>query len=156
MALGEFQAVKMRTELKKARGALIINDCYNANPASMIAAINMLDSAKNKRKIAVVGDMLELGEYAGFYHQQVGSALKKSNIDVVICAGELSRQRDKILQDSDKQSYFTETTEEASAILSEIIQENDAVLIKASRGMRFERIYNNLCKPKSSKHKATG
>ena len=81
--IAEFELTKKRMELKTAKiGATVINDCYNANYDSMKAALNYLGNIPNKRKIAVLGDMLELGEYSESLHEQVGEEVAKNKIDI--------------------------------------------------------------------------
>ena len=74
------------------KGILVINDCYNANYDSMKAAIEYLAKLPNKRKIAILGDMLELGEYSKQLHEKVGEEINKNKIDVLITVGEMSKQ----------------------------------------------------------------
>lgn len=75
-------------EIKQAKcGAMIINDCYNANYDSMKAALDYLGKLPNLRKIAVLGDMLELGEYSKELHEEVGKIVAENKVDMLICVG---------------------------------------------------------------------
>lgn len=81
----EFELSKSRMEiLKNGKGATIINDCYNANFDSMKAGLEVLSKMEGKRKIAILGDMLELGEYSKKLHEDVGDEVSKNNIDILI------------------------------------------------------------------------
>lgn len=89
--IAEFELTKKRMEIKKSKvGSTVINDCYNANYDSMKAAIEYLGKLPNKRKIAVLGDMLELGEYSEELHKKVGEEVAKNRINLLICVGEQS------------------------------------------------------------------
>ena len=144
----EFELTKNRMEVKKNKNEVtIINDCYNANYDSMKAAIEYLAKLNNKRKIAVLGDMLELGKYSKELHEKVGEEIVKNKIDILITVGteaknignkaiELGYKTEKI--------YSLESTEEAIAKLQEILLPQDAVLIKASNGMHFNKIVEKI------------
>lgn len=126
-------------------GSTILDDTYNASPASMIAALNLL-SELNGRKIAVLGDMLELGEYEDEGHRMVG--LRALDVaDVLVTIGTLGRTmaieaiqngmpRDRV--------RMCETNDEAIAYLDTIIQPDDMILVKGSRGLHMEDIVNAL------------
>lgn len=134
-----FQPGKLRMEIVKLEnGISIINDCYNANVDSMKAALNVLDSFKCNRKIAILGDMYELGDYSREAHEEVGEyALDKCN--VLIAVGEdainMHREASKKIE-----SFYFKTKEEACQFLKTLIKEGDTLLIKASRGMNMEYV----------------
>ena len=84
----KFELTKKRMEIKKSKiGATVVNDCYNANYDSMKAALDYLGKLPNKRKIAVLGDMLELGEYSKELHEKVGEEVYINKINLLICVG---------------------------------------------------------------------
>lgn len=140
--IANFNLTKKRLEVEKKNGITIIKDFYNANLDSMTSAINYLGSLKG-RKIAMLGDMLELGEFSLNLHQKVGKVLEDNNIDIVITVGDYS----KFIKDEySKEIYSFDTNKEAISKLKNILKENDCLLIKASFGMNFLEIYNEIVK----------
>ncbi len=136
-----FELTKKRMEINIAKcGATIINDSYNANYDSMKAAIEYLQNIENKRKIAVLGDMLELGEYSEELHRKVGDCIKE--IDVLVTVGEQA----KYIAQNAKIANIIEcnSNEEAILRIKNIISSNDAILIKASNSMKFNEIADTL------------
>ena len=132
---------KMRFEIVEHNGLHIINDAYNASPASMRAAIQTTAEIANGRKIAVLGDMLELGDISEKVHHEVGEELVKNNFDVLVTLGELG----KFIAEGAKSAgldkvYTSDTHEEAAAHLHKILTAGDTVLFKGSRGMQMEKI----------------
>ncbi len=138
----EFELTKKRMEIKKGiNNSIIINDCYNANDESMTAAIEYLGTLKVKRKIVVLGDMLELGAFEKELHEKVGKEIYKNQIDIIMCQGEASKYiTNKVKELGMKEVYQFETKEELIEKLKHIIQKDDYILIKASHGMHFEDI----------------
>lgn len=122
---------------------VVIDDCYNANPVSMKAAIDLLNMS-NTRKVAILGDMFELGEDEKELHKEVGSYAMSHGVDVLIAIGELSQNMYQgafeCVLSGDKPVYCFDTKEEAMAKLPSILKEGDSILIKASHGMHFEEI----------------
>jgi UDP-N-acetylmuramoyl-tripeptide--D-alanyl-D-alanine ligase len=129
------------------RGATIYDDTYNSNPYALTRAIQLLEQAEVRgRRIAVIGDMLELGEREFEYHREAGRAIPKS-IDVVIAVG----RRSQALLDGARQAGFTEErlhhfadAESAASFLKNFIRSGDLVLIKASRGIGLDKIVTTL------------
>ena len=142
--IGEFELTKKRMEMKKSKnGATIINDCYNANYDSMKAALDYVGKLPNKRKIAVLGDMLELGEYSKELHEKVGKVVVKNKIDLLICVGkEVTYMAQQAIVDgmSKEKIFLCNNNEEAIQILQQKLQPEDIVLLKASNGMNFTQI----------------
>jgi UDP-N-acetylmuramoyl-tripeptide--D-alanyl-D-alanine ligase len=126
-------------------GALLLDDTYNASPESMLAALNLLDELTG-RKIAVLGDMLELGQYEGYGHDMVG--IRASEVaHELITIGE----RGKLIADSAIRAGMSmervtklDNAESAIEFLSGKINSNDVVLVKGSRGMHMDRIVSEL------------
>lgn len=137
--LEKAETVKGRSRITDTGKLVVVDDCYNANPVSMKAAISLLETAVS-RKVAILGDMFELGENEEKLHQDVGSFLSHTNINVVICIGTLAKNIYDQVADSDKQCYYFETKDAFEKELSKIILENDTVLIKASNGMKFSSL----------------
>ncbi|CCY99462.1 uDP-N-acetylmuramoyl-tripeptide--D-alanyl-D-alanine ligase [Clostridium sp. CAG:793] len=136
-----FELTKGRMEIEKAKcGASIINDTYNANYDSMKAAIEYLEKIEGKRKIAVLGDMKELGEYSESLHRKVGEEVK--NIDILITIGELAKCIEETA-DVREMLHF-DNNESALEYLKKIMKKDDIILLKASNSMKFGDIAKEL------------
>lgn len=141
-ALPGYEASGMRQKTVDFRGITVIEDCYNASPDSMLAAIRVLAAMPcSGRRIAVLGDMLELGGYSKEAHMSVGRMAAEHHLDIVLCYGEESRY----LCESAKTHgvsmvYYFEEKPEITQWLKENARPGDIVLLKASRGMKFEEI----------------
>lgn len=144
----EFKLTRNRMDIiKNKNNVTIINDCYNANYDSMKAALDYLGKITANRKIAVLGDMLELGEYSKDLHEKVGICVAENNIDILITVGKEAKNIVKKaieLGMKEKDIYQFETTEEAIILLKQILIKEDAVLIKASNGMHFNKIVEEI------------
>ena len=132
------QSVGMRMRTEQKDGITVILDCYNANPDSMRAGISVLKESAGKRKIALLGDMLELGEYSKQAHLEIGQYA--SGLDGVFTVGKAAEQI-YVGADVPEKEHF-QTNEELCLFLEHYLQEGDTVLIKASRGMKMEEIWN--------------
>ena len=141
-----FAPTKMRMNiLKRGDEITILNDAYNANPQSMRAAVEVLSKSGGDYKIAVLGDMFELGPFAPTLHAGVGAYLGKAGIDCLVAVGELARHIYDAAKDAMvPQVYWCETKEEAKPILAELVKPNSTILVKASRGMAFEELVDDL------------
>lgn len=142
----KFELTKKRMDIKKLEnGAILINDAYNASYESMKVSIEFLSKHTGTRKIAVLGDMFELGEYSEKLHRDVGKEVAKNNIDILICAGENSKY---IVEEAKKnknvETYFMNSNEQIVENLSQKLRKGDVVLIKASNGMKFFEICQKL------------
>ncbi len=128
------------TEIKN--GVKIINDAYNASLESMKASLKVLSQFKNGRKIAVLGDMFELGEYSKELHEKVGEEVIKNNIDILICSGQNSQYIVEKAKEQIKPEniYYKEDKEDILEILKNIVKKDDVILFKASNGMKFYEI----------------
>ncbi|WP_312286187.1 UDP-N-acetylmuramoyl-tripeptide--D-alanyl-D-alanine ligase [Terrisporobacter sp.] len=145
--LKNFQCTKNRLDIIKSNNLTIIDSVYNASIDSMTAALNILGRYKSRR-VAILGDMFEMGDFAEFGHRQVGkSAL--NNVDILISIGKDSEFIVKELKENNMNPdnlYHFETKEEAIEKLDDIIKENDTILVKASRGMHLEKVVEHLNK----------
>jgi len=117
----------------------VIDDCYNANPVSMKAAIELLETA-NTRKVALLGDMFELGENEEQLHFEVGSFLAEKKIDMAICVGTLAEEIYKAAKESNIKCVWFASKKELTENIHQLIENNDTVLIKASHGMGFSEL----------------
>ncbi|HOB29912.1 MAG TPA: UDP-N-acetylmuramoyl-tripeptide--D-alanyl-D-alanine ligase [Bacillota bacterium] len=134
----------MRQEVTKTRNLTIINDAYNASVKSMKAALDLLSEIGDGRKVAILGDMLEMGEYAPQAHFEVGR-YAKTKADVLIAIGSLSvhtkRGWDQTeYPEGERLSFWFEDKEKAIDCLPRLLQSMDVCLVKASRGMEFESV----------------
>lgn len=132
------QKSKMRFEISEKNGCKIINDAYNASPLSMTAAINTVSDMTKGRKIAVLGDMLELGDTAKQAHEDIGRLLAKKDFAFLIVYGELAKNIASAAENI--ASYAAESHEDAARKLREIAIAGDTILFKGSRGMTMEKI----------------
>lgn len=137
------KAVRGRNNIFKVNNITVIDDCYNANPMSMEASLKVLNNA-DTRKIAILGDMFELGENEKKLHAQVGKVATGLDIDVVICIGNLSKNIYDEIKKSQKTAIYFEKKEEFLDNISDYIKEGDTVLIKASNGMKFSDIVEKI------------
>ncbi len=134
--------LNQRSEIVETKkGNIIIKDYYNANSSSMFAAIENLANIETKKtKIAVLGDMFELGEYEEKEHRDVMNAVVDANIDMVILVGEAFS---KCIHDY-QNVYQYKTTDEAIKILKELNIQDSLILLKASNGMNFKKLFNKV------------
>lgn len=134
-----------RNHMIEVKDYIIIDDCYNANPVSMKASIDVLSNALG-RKIAVLGDMFELGDKEKELHYQVGEYIGKKDIDLVFASGELSKELIRGIKETSNTCKFKHCEKMESLIeeLKNNIQPGDTVLIKASHGMHYENVVKEL------------
>lgn len=150
--VARFRPAAMRSQIIRGRGLTIINDCYNANPASMKAALDLLvQVGDGHRTIAVLGDMLELGSGTAEFHREVGAHAARRGISCLIACGILGQgiaegarragmPPDRIKEAGDAMMAVTLVSAQARA--------GDVVLVKGSRGMKMERVVDALTKGK--------
>ncbi|AJG98398.2 UDP-N-acetylmuramoyl-tripeptide--D-alanyl-D-alanine ligase [Clostridium beijerinckii] len=138
--LGNFNATSMRLEVINKDKFTIINDSYNANPDSMKAALEVLKNYSGSRKIAVLGTMGELGDYAEEAHIQVGE-FAKDKADILLTTGEFKEYYKKGFGE---RTMVFESKQELIQRLTDMIKVNDTILIKASRSAKFEEITKYL------------
>lgn len=120
-----------------AGGVTVVNDCYNANPMSMRAALKHLAETPAERRVAVLGAMAELGGTSHVFHREIGAEVAALRIDVLITVG---REALDYAVGYDGESYSVPTPEEAGALLEEIALPGDRVLVKGSRSAGLERV----------------
>ena len=149
-SISETMVESLRMQIIEKNGKVILNDCYNANPLSVKSAIDSLAVISKKRKmrsIAVLGDMLELGEETEKLHGEIGSYLSKKNIDILVAFGKISintfNKFDNSTQNEIKSFYFDKKEKMINEI-GKIIKPGDAVLIKGSRANKMENIIDYI------------
>ncbi len=132
----------MRMEIKNMKGVLFINDAYNASPTSMEAAIVTFEELKGSlRKIAVLGDMLELGSFSNETHQRIVRRVMESPLDSVVLVGDrMKRAFEKLSYPAQDKVRCYPDPAEAGSYLRRWVEKGDAVLLKASRGMELEKV----------------
>ncbi len=135
--------VSGRNNLIETDSLMIIDDCYNANPISTKASIDVLSLADN-HKVAILGDMFELGENEKELHFGVGEHAAKNNIDLVVCIGALSANTARGAKSKGANVLHFETKADFLAEAQNVLKKGDAVLVKASNRMAFREIVENL------------
>lgn len=134
-----------RLEVINHKGIEIINDCYNSSPDSVRAALKVQQLSLKPRRIAVLGDVLEMGEFAAAAHYELGKDAAEAGLDMLITAGENAAR----IAEGARANGFTnvrayETTDDACKEIAGIVKDGDSVLVKASHGMHFEKITEAL------------
>ena len=141
-----FAPTKMRMNiLQREEDITILNDTYNANPQSMRAAVEVLSKSHGERKVAVLGDMFELGALAPALHAGIGSYLGKAGVDTLVAVGELAKNIYDAARDAMvPEVHYCATKEEALPVLAQVVKPHTTILVKASRGMAFEELVEYL------------
>lgn len=144
----EFELTKKRMDIQELpNGVKIINDTYNASFESMKATLEYLGTFKKNRKIAVLGDMLELGEFSKQLHQNVGKEVVNNGVDILVCLGEKSKyiieEAKKCNMNKEKLIYLKDINDIVRYI-QKSWRKGDVILFKASNGMRFFEIVDKL------------
>ncbi|SDY42001.1 UDP-N-acetylmuramoyl-tripeptide--D-alanyl-D-alanine ligase [Tindallia californiensis] len=145
--LNNLKPAAMRMEICRLHHADVVNDAYNANPDSMKAAIQFISQYPAERRIAVLGDMYELGEHSESAHKEIGNEMVKKQIDHLITVGDFASwiASEAIAQGMDSRMINnTKDYKEAANILNKMIRKGDVVLLKASRKMALEKMIRLL------------
>lgn len=147
--LSDFVLPGMRMEISRTPGGVIvINDAYNASPDSMGAALDALtDMSVNGRRIAVLGDMLELGNVAEGLHRALGEKVAEKELDLLVTVGELGEYIAEGARQAGHSPQRVKSFDSANGVgeyLADILEPGDIVLVKASRGMRMEKIVERI------------
>ncbi len=144
--VSKYAPAKMRNEIIKTDKITIINDCYNSCEDSIMAGLEILELAKG-RKVAILGDILEVGDHAQRVHYSVGKNAAQKNADLFICCGKQSMHTYVGLKDAGQNHvYYFENKDEMHKKLGEIIKTGDTVYVKASRECAFEHTVEELKK----------
>jgi UDP-N-acetylmuramoyl-tripeptide--D-alanyl-D-alanine ligase len=122
-------------------GVVLIDDCYNANPMSMRSAIDDLAETAPARRVAVLGDMLELGPDARRFHREIGEHAAARGVELLVTVGPLAAE---MQQPFGAQGHSVPDAQAAVALLQRVLREGDTVLLKASRGIGLERVVEEL------------
>lgn len=142
-----FELTKKRMDITDLEnGIKIINDAYNASFESMRSSLKSLSEFKVSRKIAVLGDMFELGEFSKELHEKVGEEVLNNKIDILICSGENAKyiyEKAKAQMDI-KNVYYIQDKDEIISLLEKINKPGDVILLKASNGMKFYELAERM------------
>ncbi|MBF0545253.1 MAG: UDP-N-acetylmuramoyl-tripeptide--D-alanyl-D-alanine ligase [Candidatus Riflebacteria bacterium] len=144
--LETFKPVSARLEPLECNEMKVVVDCYNANPSSMREAISWLSSCSG-RKVAILGDMRELGDFSSEYHTEIGKKTAESNIDILVAVGGEAQNMAKAALKAGMSDQFVHSCSDVTGaikILRTILAPGDTVLVKASRGMHFEGICREI------------
>ncbi|MHC4843052.1 MAG: UDP-N-acetylmuramoyl-tripeptide--D-alanyl-D-alanine ligase [Planctomycetota bacterium] len=149
-SLKTLKTVPMRTQVEKIADLTVINDCYNANPASMKNALDILSNFKrddNQRLVFICGDMAELGSQSEKLHAELGQLIACAKVDLVIAVGQLAKiavERAAALEIHNIQTKFFSDSSSACNNLTNYINHDDIILIKGSRVSNLELVVENI------------
>ncbi len=143
--LERFEAVPLRSEVVQCGGVTILNDCYNANPLSFARALETLRDLEVARTVAIVGDMLELGDYAPSAHQAIGRKAAQLGIDRILAVGDYAEEVARGVHEERTDGVaIYRSVEELLRQLPSMLQAGDGLLVKGSRKLHLERVADLL------------
>ncbi len=137
-ALAALSAQDKRGQLMEVAGAVVINDCYNSNPKALAAMVNSFARLPARRRVIVAGEMLELGSTSDELHRQSGTAIAKGGIDMLLGVRGAALHMVEAARAAGMAAEFVETPQQAGEWLAREVRPGDAVLLKASRGVKLE------------------
>ena len=146
-AISEAELTKNRMDIEKINEITIIKDYYNASLESIKPSLEYISKLEGGRKIAVLGDIKEVGEFSKEIHEKVGKEVAKNNIDILIAVGNDAKYiaQSSITNGMRKENvYFYENNMQATKKLRELAKPQDKMLLKASNSMKFGEIYNRI------------
>jgi len=149
-ALRTLPAVSMRAEVLQIGTLTVLNDCYNANPASMNNALDILQSLQantGRRSVFICGDMAELGAEARRLHRRLGESISRANVELLIAVGEFAEITAEAARKSAKRDLRVKCFKDARSVgnnLHEFVKKYDIVLVKGSRCARLETAVEKL------------
>jgi UDP-N-acetylmuramoyl-tripeptide--D-alanyl-D-alanine ligase len=153
-AVGSLAIGKMRGERSERNGVTIINDCYNANPEAMHSMLELLRETPGRRRIAVLGEMLELGREAETLHRGIGQSAAEPGIDALVGVRGAARfmvEEAMKAGMSDSAAHFFETSEQAGDFLNGVVRPGDVILFKGSRGVEVEKAIDRAFSERGAK-----
>ena len=141
--IAEFKNIEKRFNIIDCGDYTVIDDSYNASPLAVEGALKTLNLFKNKRKVACLGEMYELGDLEISSHIHIGEAAKEYETDELVAIGPLAKN---IIMgfDNKEHSYYFENSEEAGEFMKTFAKENDVILVKGSHGVHMEKITEKL------------
>jgi UDP-N-acetylmuramoyl-tripeptide--D-alanyl-D-alanine ligase len=143
-ALEKLRPEDKRGQILTVRGATLINDAYNSNPEALKSMIATLAGMPARRRILIAGEMLELGPESDALHAACGKAAAQAGVDIVVGVRGKARHITDAAREAGAEALFLETPEAAGQWLREHLEPGDAVLLKASRGVRLERALDGI------------
>jgi UDP-N-acetylmuramoyl-tripeptide--D-alanyl-D-alanine ligase len=144
--IADFEPEGMRQKITKINGITFIEDCYNANLDSMKASLDALATINKGKAYAVLGDMLELGEFSESAHRQVGEKAATVGCEYVLTYGDLSKYICEQASACGCKANAYDDKEKIAEFLYKALEDGDTVLFKGSRGMKMEEIFISLYK----------
>jgi UDP-N-acetylmuramoyl-tripeptide--D-alanyl-D-alanine ligase len=145
-AVGEMRAGDKRGEVLEWRGAMLINDCYNSNPAALHAMVDALMAIPGERHVVVAGEMLELGPESMTLHAECGRRMSECGVDFILGVRGAAEAMVAAAKEGGAEGLFVTSPEEAGEWLVANVRAGDVVLLKASRGVRLERALTVVAK----------
>lgn len=139
----EFKLTKNRMDILEKNHKTIIDGTYNASVDSMKSSIDVLTNYK-KRKVAILADMLELGDYSQQLHEEVGSYVASKGIDILVCVGKEAKYIYQKARESMKDVYYFESNQEVIDRLDELLKEDDVILVKGSHSMNLKEVVEKI------------
>ncbi|MBI3330683.1 MAG: UDP-N-acetylmuramoyl-tripeptide--D-alanyl-D-alanine ligase [Candidatus Omnitrophica bacterium] len=140
-----FEPIPLRSQVVRCNGLTILNDCYNANPLSFARALETLRDMQVRRKLAIVGDMLELGAYAPSAHQAIGRMATQLGIDAVLAVGEYALEVAQGAREAQGGEVLVyRSVQELLEQLPSMLQRGDGLLVKGSRRLNLEQVTDFL------------
>lgn len=139
----EFKLTKNRMDILEKNHKTVIDGTYNASVDSMKSSIDVLANYK-KRKVAILADMLELGDYSQQLHEEVGSYVASKGIDILVCVGKEAKYIYQKARESMKDVYYFESNQEVIARLDELLKEDDVILVKGSHSINLKEVVEKI------------
>ena len=139
----EFKLTKNRMDILEKNHKTVIDGTYNASVDSMKSSIDVLANYK-KRKVAILADMLELGDYSQQLHEEVGSYVASKGIDILVCVGKEAKYIYQKARESMKDVYYFESNQEVIARLDELLKEDDVILVRGSHSMNLKEVVEKI------------
>lgn len=139
-ALSNYQTTGMRQNIVHKAGVTVIEDCYNASPDSMRAALGVLKNQPAERRVALLGDMLELGSVSEKAHRQVGEWAAEAGVDLLIAYGPLSAAMAQAAAEKGVTTLHCETEQDVVGYVRQNVHAGDALLAKASHAMKLDQV----------------
>ena len=144
--IGNFSLSKNRLDIKEKDDIVIIDDTYNASYESIENSLNILKLRNEKRKILVLGDILELGEYSSYIHKKLAKLIMNTDIDILLLVGsDIKYTYDELIKNNyNKKIYIFNKYDETYKVLDSILDKGDVILLKASHGIQLTKVVNYL------------
>lgn len=144
----DFKLPDMRLHIEHRGDMTVINDCYNANPASMKAALEVISGLTTPgRRVAIIGDMNQLGVQAQRLHEELGALIAATNIDVLMSVGDYASTvcaAARTHRHGNLELHASKTVDSLTSRLKRLLRPGDTILVKGSRALRLERVFQHM------------